>query len=168
VLYDALDAPTLDADARAFAHRTVVVHSALFGFVRALDPIPAYRLSHDSRVPEVRLRRFWREPLPALLAATPGVILDLRSEGYADLGPAPAREGSVFVRVVSVEADGRRRALNHFNKQAKGRFTRAFLESRPEVTSLDELVGWARREGFRLDLGESDGFGAVRELELIA
>ncbi|NUT59346.1 MAG: peroxide stress protein YaaA [Agromyces sp.] len=168
VLYDALDAPTLDADARAFAHRTVVVHSALFGLVRALDPIPAYRLSHDSRVPEVRLRRFWREPLSALLAATPGVILDLRSEGYADLGPAPAREGSVFVRVVSVEADGRRRALNHFNKHAKGRFTRAFVESRPDVASLEELVEWARAEGFRLDLREADRPDAVRELELVA
>ena len=168
VLYDALDAATLDADARAFAHRTVVVHSALFGLVRALDPIPAYRLSHDSRVPDVRLRRFWRESLPALLAASPGVILDLRSEGYAELGPAPAREGSVFVRVVSVEADGRRRALNHFNKHAKGRFTRVFLESRPEVASLDELVDWARGEGFRLDLREADSPDAVRELELVA
>ena len=168
VLYDALDAATLDADARAFAHRTVVVHSALFGLVRALDPIPAYRLSHDSRVPDVRLRRFWRESLPALLAASPGVILDLRSEGYAELGPAPAREGSVFVRVVSVEADGRRRALNHFNKHAKGRFTRAFLESRPEIASLDELVDWARGAGFRLDLREADSPDAVRELELVA
>jgi hypothetical protein len=168
VLYDALDAPTLDADARAFAHRTVVVHSALFGFVRALDPVPAYRLSHDSRVPEVRLRQYWREPLPALLGATRGVILDLRSEGYADLGPAPAREGSVFVRVVSVEADGRRRALNHFNKHAKGRFTRAFLESRPEIASIDELVDWARGEGFRLHMREAAGPDVVRELELVA
>ena len=168
VLYDALDAPTLDAHARAFAHRTVVVHSALFGPVRALDPIPAYRLSHDSRVPDVRLRRFWRERLSALLAATPGVILDLRSEGYVELGPAPRREGSVFVRVVTVEADGRRRALNHFNKHAKGRFTRAFLESRPEIASLDDVMEWARVEGFRLDLRATEGPDAVRELELVA
>lgn len=168
VLYDALDTPALDADARAFAHRTVVVHSALFGLVRALDPIPAYRLSHDSGVPDLRLRRYWREHLPDVLAGTPGVILDLRSEGYAELGPAPAREGSVFVRVVSVQADDRRRALNHFNKQAKGRFTRAFIESRPEIASLDELVDWGHGEGFRLDLREADGPDAVRELELVA
>ena len=116
-----------------------VVHSALFGLVGALDPIPAYRLSHDSRVPGVRLRAFWRAPLAERLASEDGVIVDLRSEGYAELGPAPARDDSVFVRVVSVGDDGRRRALNHFNKHAKGRFTRAVLDSRPDVTSLDDL-----------------------------
>lgn len=168
VLFDALDGASLDADARSFASRTVVVHSALFGVVRALDPIPAYRLSHDSRVPEVSLRRFWRESVLALLASESGVILDLRSEGYAELGPAPARPDSVFVRVVSVEADGRRRALNHFNKQAKGRFTRAFLESRPEIETLEELIDWARAAGFRLDLREAGSPDELREVELVA
>ncbi len=125
VLFDALDASSLSAAARSFAATTVVVHSALFGLVGALDPIPAYRLSHDSRVPDVRLRSFWRLALAEQLASVPGVIVDLRSEGYAELGPAPRRDDSVFVRVVSVGDDGRRRALNHFNKHAKGRFTRA-------------------------------------------
>ena len=60
VLFDALDASTLSTEARAFAATTVVVHSALFGLVGALDPIPAYRLSHDSRVPGVRLRALAR------------------------------------------------------------------------------------------------------------
>ena len=168
VLYDALDFSSLDADARSFAHRTVVVHSALFGLVRALDPIPAYRLSHDSRVPDVRLRRFWRESLSTLLAAEPGVILDLRSEGYADLGPAPSREDSVFVRVVSVEADGRRRALNHFNKHAKGRFTRALLESQPAIDTLDDLTSWAGDAGFHVDVRETGSSNGHRELELVA
>jgi hypothetical protein len=43
-----------------------------------------------------------------------------------------------------------------------------FLESRPEIASLDELVDWARGEGFRLDLREADSPDAVRELELVA
>jgi uncharacterized protein len=168
VLFDALDPSTLSTDARSFAGSTVVVHSALFGLVGALDPIPAYRMSHDSRVPGVRLRSFWRPSLSSLLASRSGVILDLRSEGYAELGPAPARADSVFVRVVSVDADGRRRALNHFNKHAKGRFTRAFLQSRPAIGSLDELIAWARAEGFRLDLREAGAGDEPRELELVA
>ena len=96
------------------------------------------------------------------------MILDLRSEGYAELGPAPARADSVFVRVVSVEADGRRRALNHFNKHAKGRFTRAFLHSRPAIGSLDELIGWARPRASALDLREASAGDEPRELELVA
>ena len=63
VLYDALDSATLDDHARAYAARHVVVHSALFGLLGAGDRIPAYRLSHDSRLPGLRLRRLWREEL---------------------------------------------------------------------------------------------------------
>lgn len=168
VLFDALDATTLDAPSRSFAAETVMVHSALFGLVGALDLIPAYRLSHDSRVPGFQLRRYWRAALEDLLVARGGVIVDLRSEGYAELGPAPVREDSVFVRVVSVGADGRRRALNHFNKQAKGRFARAFLESRPVIGSVDELIEWAAVAGFTLDIGRRPAAGAPLELELVA
>ncbi len=67
VLFDALDASTpLDRRTMRSQGATVVVHSALFGLVGALDPIPAYRLSHDSRVPGVRLRAFWRASLASI------------------------------------------------------------------------------------------------------
>lgn len=168
VLFDALDAPSLDEGAREFADRTVVVHSALFGLVGALDPIPAYRLSHDSRVPGVRLKSYWREHLADVLDRESGLIVDLRSEGYAELGPAPARPGSVYVRVVSIDGAGRKRALNHFNKQAKGRFTRALLERRPEVETIDDLLDWGRTEGFSMQFGADRGPKLPREVELVA
>ncbi|AWB95070.1 peroxide stress protein YaaA [Agromyces badenianii] len=169
VLFDALDAPTLDEDARAFAAEHVVVHSALFGLVGAMDEIPAYRLSHDSRVPGLRLRQHWRAAIVALLesGADAGVVLDLRSEGYAELGPAPARGESAFVRVVAVDASGRSRALNHFNKRAKGLFTRALLTSRPQIASIDELIEWAHDAGFTLSFAPQHDAG-LRELELVA
>ncbi|GAA4368219.1 YaaA family protein [Agromyces bauzanensis] len=168
VLFDALDAGSLDEPSRSFAADTVMVHSALFGPVGALDAIPAYRLSHDSHLPGLSLRSHWRDAIASRLAAHRGVIVDLRSEGYAELGPAPARANSAFVRVVAEGADGRRRAPNHFNKQAKGRFTRALLESRPDVASLDELVDWATTAGFTFELLSESSGGAPHELELVA
>ncbi|MCU1441222.1 MAG: hypothetical protein JWP85_2219 [Rhodoglobus sp.] len=60
VLYDGLAAETFTASERAFAHEHVVIASALFGLLRGGDPIPAYRLSHDSRLPKLSLRRHWR------------------------------------------------------------------------------------------------------------
>ncbi|UOE44613.1 YaaA family protein [Agromyces larvae] len=166
VLYDALDAATLDAQARAYAHRHVAIHSALFGLVGALDPVPAYRLSHDSRIPGVRLKALWREAIARELDARTGLIVDLRSEGYAELGPVPDRDDAVFVRVVSVDENGRRRALNHFNKRAKGLFVRALLLARPDgLTTLPDLIDWAASHGFVLTAAAADRPG---ELELVA
>ncbi|RXZ51406.1 YaaA family protein [Agromyces binzhouensis] len=167
VLYDALDAASLDPAARAYAAEHVAVHSALFGIVGAADRIPAYRLSHDSRLPDLRLKAQWREPIRGVLAGHPGLIVDLRSEGYVDLGPAPVRADSVFLRVVSVDSGGRRRALNHFNKRAKGSFTRALLEARPALETRDDLMEWCADAGFRLELG-AERTAAPVELELVA
>ncbi|MGR0320124.1 YaaA family protein [Agromyces sp. ZXT2-3] len=167
VLYDALDAPSLDSAARAYAAGHLAVHSALFGLLGAGDPIPAYRLSHDSRLPGLRLKAHWREPIRAELAERTGLIVDLRSEGYVELGPAPVRPDSVFIRVVSIDAGGRRRALNHFNKRAKGLFTRALLESGPALETRDDLLDWSTSAGFRLELG-AERASAPAELELVA
>ena len=150
VLYDALDAASLSASEREFAGRHVVVHSALFGLVGALDPIPAYRLSHDSRMPDLVLRRHWAAGVSARLAEHDGVVLDLRSEGYVALGPPPVRSDVAYVRVVTDAPDGTRKALNHFNKSGKGRFTRAVLESGIVHADLASLIEWAPSAGFRL------------------
>lgn len=167
VLFDALDAPSLDDEARAYAASHVVVHSALLGLVGALDAIPAYRLSHDSRLPGLRLKSVWRDVVSSEIAGHDGVVIDLRSEGYVALGSAPDRPDSVYVRVVSVGDDGRRRALNHFNKRAKGLFTRALLRDRPHLRRREELIDWARGAGFTL---EAPGAAAAHpgELELVA
>lgn len=161
VLYDALDAGTLSRAERAFAGRHVAIASAAFGLTLAEDPIPAYRLSHDSRLPGLSLPRHWRAPLADLLAATPGLLLDLRSEAYAALGPLPGRDDAVFVRVVSQGEDGRRRALNHFNKAGKGAFTRRVLEAGVVHESVDALLDWAHGEGIVLERSEAG------ELELV-
>ncbi|MEJ3404556.1 peroxide stress protein YaaA [Rathayibacter sp. YIM 133350] len=151
VLFDGLDSASLTEPERAFAHQHLLVHSALFGPVAALDPIPAYRLSHDSRLPGISLKKHWSPAISRELNREEGLVLDLRSEGYRDLGPAPVREHSVWLRVLTEGEDGRRRALNHFNKAAKGRFTRALVREQHDVASVDELLDWAALSGWRLE-----------------
>jgi cytoplasmic iron level regulating protein YaaA (DUF328/UPF0246 family) len=161
VLYEGLDAATLTGEQRAFAGRHLAIASAAFGLTGGLDPIPAYRLSHDSRLPGVSLARLWRAPLSALLGSTGGLLLDLRSEAYAALGPLPRRPGAVFVRVVSEDGTGRRRALNHFNKLGKGVFTRRLVQAGIDHPDTDALLAWASASGIRLEPGASG------ELDLI-
>jgi cytoplasmic iron level regulating protein YaaA (DUF328/UPF0246 family) len=148
VLFDGLDAATLTAGQRAFAHDHVVVHSALFGLVRPEDAIPAYRLSHDSSLPGLSLRRLWRGPISSALGNIDGLVIDLRSESYVALGPATGQH----VRVVSENASGRRLALSHFNKKAKGEFVRAIVRSGIDHGSLDSLLEWTSAEGIRLEV----------------
>lgn len=153
VLYEALDAATLPPAARAFAHGHLAVASALFGLLGPDDPIPAYRLSPDSRLPRTPLKALWSVPVSAVLSACPGMILDLRSEAYAALGPAPRREESWYLRVVSEGEGGHRRALNHFNKKGKGEFTRAVLLAGVDHPNADSLLAWADSAGVRLERG---------------
>lgn len=165
VLYDGLGAATLDARARDFLAGSTVIHSALFGLLGANDPIPAYRLSHNSRLPRLSLKKHWRDAiagvLASLLAEGRGPILDLRSESYVGLGPAPVGGDSVYLRVVSEQPGGKRKALTHFNKQAKGEFVRALAESGEGPPDIDSLLAWASANNWRL------ARGAAGELELV-
>jgi cytoplasmic iron level regulating protein YaaA (DUF328/UPF0246 family) len=159
VLYDALEVESLPESARAFLGSTVVIHSALFGMIRADDPVPAYRFSHDSRIASSSLAKLWREPNRGVLERLGGLVLDLRSESYVNLGPAPA--GTVFLRVVTPGENGSMRALNHFNKHGKGELTRALALAGSDFATMDELLGWANSSGVRLQPG------APGELELV-
>lgn len=154
VLYDALDAASLAPAAREYLARHVVIHSAILGPVGALDAIPDYRLSHDSRLPGLRLRAHWAEPVRRAVAAdgmAAGLVIDARSEAYVALGAAP--EHAHFLHVVTESADGTRRALNHFNKHAKGAFVRALALDSACPADVSDLIDWAATRSIRLESG---------------
>lgn len=152
VLYDALDAASLDARARRWLGANVLIQTAPLGPVGALDRIPAYRLGAAVSLPgSAPLRRVWAAPVTDALAdLSPRFVLDLRSEAYAAFGPLPGAVGSVYVRVVSEGPDGAVRALNHFNKHAKGALVRALAQQRPRIGSLGAFHDWAHAQGLRL------------------
>jgi len=160
VLYDGIDAQTLDAAERAWVADHVLVNSALFGLVGAGDPVPAYRLSHDSRLPGLPLKKHWRSALGDVLAREPGLLLDLRSESYAALGPLPAHDRAFYLRVVTQTPTGQKKALTHFNKKGKGVFVRRLATSGIDHADVASLLAWAAESGIRLD------HGAPGELEL--
>lgn len=153
VLFDALAAGTLDAPARRWLGAHALIHSAPFGPIGALDGIPAYRLGAAASIPGVPpLRRLWADAVSAALGeADPSFVVDLRSEAYVGLGPVPVHVPSVFVRIVADGTDGAVRALNHFNKHAKGALVRELAQERPRVRSLSGLLDWLRARGHRVE-----------------
>ncbi|WP_127819474.1 YaaA family protein [Microbacterium sp. CPCC 204701] len=152
VLYDALDAASLDVSARRWLGAHVLIHSAPFGPVGAIDRIPAYRLGASTALPGVPpLRRVWADAVTAAVETlAPRFVLDLRSEAYVALGPVPTGIASHYVRVVSEGRGGAVRALNHFNKHAKGALVRRLAADRPRVASRDGFARWADAVGLRV------------------
>jgi len=151
VLYDALDAGSLRGAAAARAGARLAVGSALFGLLRAADPVPAYRLSAGSALPgRPTLAACWRPLLdPALAALAAGeTVVDLRSGSYAALGRVP---GAVTVNVLAERADGGRAVVSHFNKAHKGRLARALAVTRAEPADAAGVAAVARRAGLRVE-----------------
>ncbi|WP_040810766.1 peroxide stress protein YaaA [Nocardia concava] len=152
VLYDALDAPGFTKAQRAKAEARLGIGSALFGVVRAGDPIPAYRLSGGSKLPGLpTLQSLWKPVLPeALKAEAAGQLLvDLRSGTYQALGRVP---GAITATVLTERPDGKRTVVSHFNKHHKGLLARALVLSRTEPSTIDGLAKIAEKAGLRTEI----------------
>ncbi|CAJ1498224.1 peroxide stress protein YaaA [[Mycobacterium] kokjensenii] len=151
VLYEALDVESLRGAEAVRAGARLAVGSALFGLLRATDPVPAYRLSATSKLPgRPGLSRRWRPVLEPLLAeiAQNELVVDLRSGSYAALATVP---GAVRVDVVAEHPDGRRVSVSHFNKAHKGRLARALATTRSEPDDAAAVAATARRAGMRVE-----------------
>lgn len=154
VVYEALGYATLSPAGRRRADASLRVCSALFGLLAPRDRVPAYRLSGATTLPGVGpLPPVWRPVLEPELAATRGLVVDLRSGAYAALARVPT---AVDVRVLR-EVDGRRTTVSHDNKWTKGRLARALCEhgarSVAGVAELArELCDEVEVEGRRVDL----------------
>jgi hypothetical protein len=159
VLYDALDVNSFTKAGLEKAHRRLAVTSSLFGVVSATDPIPAYRLSGGSVLPELgTLPALWRPALAPVLAAVDGPILDLRSGAYAALAPLP---DAITVQVLTERADGTRSVVSHFNKHHKGLLVRALVSGRAQLGDLAAVLRVARRAGYRVEKTGTASFDLV-------
>ncbi|NLB47930.1 MAG: peroxide stress protein YaaA [Microbacteriaceae bacterium] len=158
VLYDALDTAALNGARRQWLAANVSIQSALFGLISASDEIPAYRLSASTRLPALGtpLKRVWSQAHASLDWSASGWILDLRSNDYVALAPAPP-ELVTTLHVVQRGDDGEVRALNHFNKAAKGDLVRRLASDRPSLDGPDALIGWANDHGLDMFSGPERG-----------
>lgn len=159
VLYDALDAHAFSTARWRRAAGRLVISSALFGVVRADDPIPAYRCSGASALPGVgTLRALWRPALEPVLDSMGGLVVDLRSGPYAALARLPK---AITVRVVERDAHGTRRTVSHHNKAYKGRLAQVLATVPTEPTDVMGLLAVVNAHGLRVEQVDE------RQLELV-
>ncbi|GAA4603058.1 cytoplasmic iron level regulating protein YaaA (DUF328/UPF0246 family) [Actinoplanes octamycinicus] len=174
VLYEALDAGTLDEAARKWLFETAVVFSGLWGVVRLGDRIPAYRCSVGVTLPVLGgLTAYWKKALRTALdqAAAGGPVLDLRSGAYAAMWapPAGAADRVAALRVLHEKVVGgvpKRSVVSHFNKATKGRLVRALAAGQAAPESVDELITAIRDLGFTVE-EEPAPAGKPRRLDVV-
>jgi cytoplasmic iron level regulating protein YaaA (DUF328/UPF0246 family) len=152
-LYKALGIDSFTKHEVDLMRGNVLIQSALFGLISATDRIPWYRLSANTVLPKVSLKKVWREHQDAAynrLVDMP--IIDLRSKAYVDLAPIPEHLDSYWVEVVAEDSKGQRRALNHFNKTAKGEFVGAFVRAKTPPKTITQLKAVAKKAGLGLEV----------------
>lgn len=143
--YLGLDATSLDEDAMRWAESHLRILSGLYGVLRPLDGIQAYRLEMGSRLKTRRgskLYDYWRDaPAKALRAAaeTAGtdVLVNCASQEYFGAVDAKALKLRVVTPQFLEDQSGAAKVVSFFAKRARGAMARFILQNR--VSDPDAL-----------------------------
>jgi len=145
---------TLPSGAKRRGRSSLLIATALLGFVGPFDAVPDHRLAMTDSLDGIgRLAAWWRPLLSEALALhlSGRVVWDLLPNEHAaawDHAVVPARRRRT-ARFVA--ADGR--SVTHWNKLLKGALTRALLTT--GATGPRALAGLSLPLGYRLDPGSS-------------
>ena len=133
VAFDHLSYETLDDDAKTYVDSHVILNSNLFGFLRADDLIPEYRLKQGVAVGDIRVEKYYHEHGALLMDAylENEEILDLRA-GFYDKFYKPAKPYTTlkFIKEGKV--------VSHWAKAYRGIVLREIANA--GVASIDDFM----------------------------
>ena len=118
----------------------MLIASALWGFVRPSDRIPAYRLSMGATLPRIAsLPALWRDPLRKAVPDE-GLIVDMRSGSYT----AACKPKHATVVGVRAFVDGK--TSRHMVKATRGDVARILLTSGETPETPEDVASLVRAE----------------------
>ncbi len=137
-VYEGLQAASLEARAMDWLQDHVRILSGLYGVLRPLDLMQAYRLEMSTKLTNVRgkdLYAFWGERITELLnadlhAARSKVLVNLASEEYFKSVKPRLLDVPVIQPVFEEWKGGRYRIISFFAKRARGLMARYAAEHR--------------------------------------
>jgi len=137
-VYWGLEANTLSEDDLAYAQDHLRILSGLYGVLRPLDAIQAYRLEMGTKLENPRgksLYAFWGTKLSEALEAdleghSDRTIVNLASNEYFKAVDKSALGSEVISAKFLNVKDGKARALMYYAKFARGLMTRWIMENR--------------------------------------
>ena len=140
-VYTGLAAETLNAADFAFAQQHLRILSGLYGLLRPLDLMQAYRLEMGTRLENPggrNLYEFWghvpTEAINRLLAkSTPPVLVNLASEEYFKVIRPESVKGRIVTPVFEDWKGGRYKIISFHAKRARGLMVRYAIDRRLEA-----------------------------------
>lgn len=164
-VYTGLEAETMDATQLAYAQKHLRILSGLYGLLRPLDLMQAYRLEMGLKFANSggkNLYDFWGESLTGSLnkqlkkTGTP-VLLNLASNEYFKAVKPGALEAEVITPVFKDLKNGKYKIISFFAKKARGQMARYIIDR--EINDVAALKKY-RVAGYRYNAAES----SAREL----
>jgi len=133
VAFDHLAYPELDAKAQNYVDSHVILCSNLFGFLKADDLIPEYRLKQGAAVGDMRVEKFYHEHGAPLMEVylQDDEILDLRA-GFYDKFYKPAKPYTTLKFI----KDGK--VVSHWAKAYRGIVLREIAKA--GIESMDDFM----------------------------
>ncbi|GAA6160736.1 peroxide stress protein YaaA [Ruegeria sp. HU-ET01832] len=136
--YQGLEAASLDADEMAWAQDHLRILSGLYGVLRPLDAIQAYRLEMGSKLKTRRgknLYEYWRDQLSKALNAQGAqigsdVLVNCASQEYFGAVDPKALKLRVITPVFMEDKAGTPKIVSFFAKKARGAMARYIIQHR--------------------------------------
>lgn len=166
-VYEGLDAASLSADELAWAQDHLRILSGLYGVLRPLDLMQAYRLEMGTRLESARgknLYAFWGERITDELnrqlaaeldAGRAPILLNLASDEYFKSVKPAKLKGRLVSASFEDWKGGRYKIVSFYAKRARGLMSRYVIQNR--IDDVDGLKGFdAEGYAFAADASDAD------------
>jgi len=159
-VYVGLDADTLTNDDLEFAQSHLRILSGLYGLLRPLDLMQAYRLEMGTKLDNVRgknLYEFWGNKVTdtlniALKAANSEVLVNLASTEYFKAVKTKNVNAQIITPIFKDYKNGQYKIISFYAKKARGLMVRYMIDKR--VSTPQELEAFDY-EGYQYDAEQS-------------
>jgi cytoplasmic iron level regulating protein YaaA (DUF328/UPF0246 family) len=152
-VYTGLDADTMTANELAFAQDRLRILSGLYGILRPLDLMQAYRLEMGTQFKNLRgnnLYEFWGNKITealnqALKKQKTGILINLASHEYFQSIQPDKLNARIITPVFKDEKNGVYKITSFFAKKARGMMSRYIIHNQltnPEAIKRFDIAGY--------------------------
>jgi cytoplasmic iron level regulating protein YaaA (DUF328/UPF0246 family) len=159
-VYTGLDVYELANDKLAVLQNKLRILSGLYGLLKPLDLIEAYRLEMGTTLPigkNKNLYEFWKKTITQSLndeLETGELFINLASNEYFSAVDVKALKVPVITPEFKDYKDGKLKMISFFAKKARGMMVRYIIDTNAET--IDDLKGF-NYEGYAFDANLSKG-----------